>query len=1337
VHKNTMRRYYHAVLFAFLLVFDVHAQSSQIGMPPPSSGPCGGISLIGGGGGGGSGASPCMVPYEAATAANTGSPNAPDETGDEGGNTDEPTGGDPVGLISGAVQLSETDIVIPCPHIDLVFMREYDSDLLNKGPLGFRWVHSYGWEIARYKEVNGELGDWLVLRAVADQWQGPYGGTYHWFKKTNGVYSVSDASAYVLTVDQQGEYDVKRTGGVKYHFNTNGVLQNISHPAGSRVDMTYDGQGLLTRVEHSNGKYLSFEYQGQNIARITTPLSNLSVEYSYEDAGMGKIVLAQTLRRTPRGDFALSYKYRKWYDANQVYSAMPAGGGTVSMQSWPNTGGGNASLSPSSDGKADARMVERTDANGLKARYAYRDVDDSRGARASYTVIGAGLYEGSFEYSPGTTVMHNVRGDITQTETFLYNVNQRITGVIGPNTTNFDQRLNWSPSCDVTNAVVKDLAQNKYLMTDAKYGWFHNPTNVAFGYNTVPQKNWRMDWEEQSLLPVKMTTPEGRVFRVDYTNGLPKRFYVETQGAPLMDTVLGYTTNGLLSVVTNANGNMTEFKYDATGYLTNVVPQEGPWTGFRRDTLGYVTNVIMPGESGIRTAAMDVDDRGRLLHVKYPNGHEERLKYNGTGRIIENVDTAGRTGRYDWVFGNLISSERVLTGGVTNQYSRITVTHDKQMNRVNIKDQLGRAVESYVLDVADRVVAVTNLEGQGMAIEYNVADIVKKVTRFDGSEVSFEYSGDGILSSIAYPDSTNSMTYDQDGLLLKVADESGSISNTFNEAGWLTSSKSMVYGLTSMVSFAYYPAGQVSNVVSLAGTNTYTLDSADRLLALRSLGEGGSVEFQNSYNEYNGLISSVLCTNSGISVSNSFSVIDQTTNICWRTSAGSVLADFSYAFNAAQMITQKISMVNGVTNTEIYTMDSLDRLIGEKRMDGQWNVIYDRTFTYDLAGNRLGETLNGTNTTYTLGQGNRLASWTGGGEMLYNAAGCVTTIVYSASNRLDLTWNGQYQLTAVTTNGVVVEENRYDPMGRRVFCSSRSASGTIETNFMVYDGFHTVADVDSTGGVLRSYVWGPGIDNLLAMTVYTGSVAKTYYPITDHLGTVHALVDDAGTVVESYKFDAWGRVLGVFDSSGVSLPSSVIGLRYLWQGREYSFATGLYNFRARWYDSITGRWLSNDPIGINGGLNQYVFCGNNPVNARDPFGLEGKVGVGELLWPLQVERNHEKVSGKIVYDGHDFVGWYAEYLKSYRWTPWKVVPWGDQDSFLEHVDIGKAMEGELFYYEGEYYRADQMGNIAAGYGLMRTWGWMGAYHGSILANWQPASCLGCMKQPRISMAVDF
>jgi RHS repeat-associated protein len=86
-------------------------------------------------------------------------------------------------------------------------------------------------------------------------------------------------------------------------------------------------------------------------------------------------------------------------------------------------------------------------------------------------------------------------------------------------------------------------------------------------------------------------------------------------------------------------------------------------------------------------------------------------------------------------------------------------------------------------------------------------------------------------------------------------------------------------------------------------------------------------------------------------------------------------------------------------------------------------------------------------------------------------------------------------------------------------------------------------------------------------------------------------------------YDAWGRILGVYDGTGNPLTESAVGNNILWQGREYSWKTGLYYFRARWYDPITGRWVSNDPIGISGGLNQYVFCGNNPVNFTDPFGL--------------------------------------------------------------------------------------------------------------------------------------
>ena len=140
--------------------------------------------------------------------------------------------------------------------------------------------------------------------------------------------------------------------------------------------------------------------------------------------------------------------------------------------------------------------------------------------------------------------------------------------------------------------------------------------------------------------------------------------------------------------------------------------------------------------------------------------------------------------------------------------------------------------------------------------------------------------------------------------------------------------------------------------------------------------------------------------------------------------------------------------------------------------------------------------------------------------------------------------------------------------------------------------------------MLRSYVWGLGIDNLLSITVY-GETNQTYYALKNHQNSVLALANEDGNIAESYEYNAWGRVM-FFDQNGnkINNQQSTIGNRYLFQGREYDSETGLYNFRARWYMPEIGRWISKDPIGISGGLNLYIFCENNPISFIDPLGLD-------------------------------------------------------------------------------------------------------------------------------------
>jgi RHS repeat-associated protein len=371
---------------------------------------------------------------------------------------------------------------------------------------------------------------------------------------------------------------------------------------------------------------------------------------------------------------------------------------------------------------------------------------------------------------------------------------------------------------------------------------------------------------------------------------------------------------------------------------------------------------------------------------------------------------------------------------------------------------------------------------------------------------------------------------------------------------------------------------------------------------LTSLHASGAGDWALAYNPTNGLAEAVSPLDGGPGVQYAFDIMDRITDIAWQADEGNTLRGFAMDYDNADMIT---NVVHATGERRVYTYDSIDRLTGEQHLTASDTIIYSAAYEYDLAGNRTQSVINGVTNTYTLGLGNRLAAWGVNAEnaQTYDTAGNVTQIT-DASGTRNLSWDIQYRLTQVAIDGTPVETYGYDPLGRRSWTSDGSV-----TTWHIHDGMHVVADVDASGTLLRTYTWGPGIDNLLAITDHSASETNTYYTITDHLGTVHALADDTGAIVESYRFDAWGNILAVYDASNSPLtsdlghPTSGLGNRFLFQGREYSWATGLYNFRARWYDPVTGRWLSKDPIGINGGLNQYVAFANNPVMFVDPLGL--------------------------------------------------------------------------------------------------------------------------------------
>ena len=74
-------------------------------------------------------------------------------------------------------------------------------------------------------------------------------------------------------------------------------------------------------------------------------------------------------------------------------------------------------------------------------------------------------------------------------------------------------------------------------------------------------------------------------------------------------------------------------------------------------------------------------------------------------------------------------------------------------------------------------------------------------------------------------------------------------------------------------------------------------------------------------------------------------------------------------------------------------------------------------------------------------------------------------------------------------------------------------------------------------------------------------------------------------------------------SSGRFASKSPAARHYTYTGREWDKETGLYYYRARYYDPMEGRFISKDPIGFKGGINLYGYVDNNPINRTDPEGL--------------------------------------------------------------------------------------------------------------------------------------
>ncbi|MDX1382946.1 MAG: RHS repeat-associated core domain-containing protein, partial [Thermoanaerobaculia bacterium] len=290
-----------------------------------------------------------------------------------------------------------------------------------------------------------------------------------------------------------------------------------------------------------------------------------------------------------------------------------------------------------------------------------------------------------------------------------------------------------------------------------------------------------------------------------------------------------------------------------------------------------------------------------------------------------------------------------------------------------------------------------------------------------------------------------------------------------------------------------------------------------------------------------------------------------------------------------------------------YRRDRLDRVTSISAADGAVEAGYDSanrtvafgdtTWGLDGSGNwrrveRAGATLEP-----DVGRGNRYADLAGRPQS-HDPAGSVTD-----DGRLTYSWDAFGRLREVrdSSTGRPVASYAYDPLGRRV--AKTLASG--EQTGYLYSGWHEVEE--HRGGGVQQYVQGAGIDNVQARVTpardgSAGRIAWAHYDRHPH--NVAALSDERGDVLGRFSYDPFGADAGA--EGDVATAAAATDWPFYYQGRRRDPETGLYYFRARYYDPERGRFLSPDPeqpfstatLG-----NAYAFGPGGALNGGDPFGL--------------------------------------------------------------------------------------------------------------------------------------
>ena len=1057
--------------------------------------------------------------------------------------------------------------------------------------------------------------------------------TFTDFNPTTQTFAHEQYDQTLLTRRSSG-YEMTARDGSKLIFATpDGAtgttrrvfLTKLIDPAGNAVTLTYDANLRITAITDTIGQVTTLAYENPadifKITKVTDPFGRAAT-FGYNSS----------LRLTSITDVAgLISQFT--YDSGDFITAMTTPYGTTTFAA-STIGDPGPPTDPGPPGRI--RSLEITYPDGSKERVEYNQekevnhlpASDPRGSvpAGMSTRNGYLYYRNTFHwdrlgyaYGAGdytkAIIYHWLHTDnVVMTSGILESVKKPLENRVWYDYEG-QQDANVAGSTNKPSHIGRALDDGTTQLHTYTYNGFGNVTSYVdpLGRTT----SYLYDADGIDLLEIHQKTAQG--------SDLLARNTYNTQHQPLtvtdaagQGTAYTYNTRGQVLTVTNARNETTTYTYDPNGYLTSVAgPLPGQITTYTYDSVGRIRTFT---DESQYTLTFDYDALDRPTKITYPDATYVQLGYTALDRTSIR-DRAGRVTLFEY------DSFRHLTK-LTDPLGRVTKFAWCKCGDIrSVTDALGRTT-TWSYDLQGRVQSKEYADGSTITYRYEET----WHTEPDGSRTRrgttsrlrqrideqlqvthYAYNADDTLAQIDYtnpapppptfpgfpalgtvPTAPVMFTYDPDynrvtsmsdgtlpttytyvpagspgaGQLARIDGGfySAIVVFSYDELGRRVSTTNLTGNVTSTIE--YDAGGRVFQETNPLGTFTTTYDGTSRRPKVRTGTNGPTVTYDYETTPQKDF------------------ALKQITN----TFGGTVVSRFTYEYDIPGRIsrwtqTQPPGSNPGTPTDTRYTYDPADQLSDAKPLipDDAGHTWYE----YDPAGNRVKQDVSGLEADHT-------QIYT---QLSYNALNQMTTVEYHSPNPFIVpdqnpavyAFDAEQRLTLLQDATQTIYEFTYDGLGRRVGINHFDPHQSFLRKYLwVDDEIREVRD-DGTGVITRFFPQG--------MQIVNGPDAGNYYYTHDHLGSIREVLDNTGTVRNTFWYTPFGIPIETIPGGhGVNLEFGFAGM--------HTFA-GLNLTKHRAYDPHTGRWISRDPLHhaeLSQGSNLYAYVNNNPINRSDPDG---------------------------------------------------------------------------------------------------------------------------------------